>query len=144
MEGADRQELGRMLMTQIVDRRFRVLLDRAEKRKESGFAYYDEEAHGVGPCKLRHADVAEWCDECLLKDLHDALNGGSIIEYVKVSIVTRNGSDIVSIKTDVLPGPTHPYTDPLWLTFECARGSAEAFVAKHFPGVPIVIVKTGR
>lgn len=50
-----------------------------------------------------------------------------------------NLSDHVSLRTD-LPAATWPFTSTLDVSFACAAGMAEEYVAKHWPGIPVEVV----
>lgn len=55
-----------------------------------------------------------------------------------VIIRSAHGPDYVSMMTD-MPSATYPFTAPLDLSFKAAAGTSEAYVAKHFPGIPVQV-----
>lgn len=50
----------------------------------------------------------------------------------------RAGGDHVSLDTD-LPNPSYPYDGTLSISFVCAKGTAEEYVKKHFPKIPVKV-----
>lgn len=62
------------------------------------------------------------------------------LHITKATIVRIGGPDVVYLTTG-LPEAIWPYTDELDLRFYCASGKAEAYLEKHFPGVPVEVIK---
>lgn len=59
----------------------------------------------------------------------------------RISILRQpSGTDTVYVYTD-LPSP-FPYdpSHPHSMKFECTKGTAEAYVKTHFPGIPIEFI----
>lgn len=62
------------------------------------------------------------------------------MKIISIFILHRMGhADYVSLHTD-LPEAMWPFADTLDVTFQCAAGGAEAYVAKHWPGIPVEVV----
>ena len=59
------------------------------------------------------------------------------IKYITVLLTT--GTDRVRIHTS-LPSPFPIYTDPLVIDFDTVHGGAVAYLAEHFPGIPVAVV----
>lgn len=62
------------------------------------------------------------------------------IEVTSCTVIKRSfKTDIVTLKTN-LPTSVYPEYAPLDLQFFCANGEGEAYVATHFPGVPVRVI----
>lgn len=59
--------------------------------------------------------------------------------FSKAVIVRNGGPDTISLVTD-LPEATWPFEETLDLRFICRAGDGEAYLGKHFPGVPVEVV----
>ena len=64
------------------------------------------------------------------------------MNFIKANIVlSGHGADHVSLFTD-LPSSMPAVTDQgLILSFNVARNGAEAYMAKHFPNVPVTVIQ---
>jgi hypothetical protein len=62
------------------------------------------------------------------------------MKLLEVTIVQGTGPDYVSIQTDLpSPCPNFDVTD-LQITFTVAADGGPAYVAEHFPGVPVKLI----
>lgn len=62
------------------------------------------------------------------------------MRVMSITIVEGIGADHIMLETD-LPPATWPYKLAPTVTFEAARDTAEGYVQKTFPGVPVEIVR---
>lgn len=61
------------------------------------------------------------------------------MKIIDAHVVRRSfGTDHVTFKTD-LPSGVHPFEGPEYLELKLARGTAEVYLAKHFPGIPVTV-----
>jgi hypothetical protein len=62
------------------------------------------------------------------------------MRIISILILHRMGhADYVSLRTD-LPEPVWPFKGTLDIRFDCAAGTAEVYVAQHWPEISVEVV----
>lgn len=57
-----------------------------------------------------------------------------------ITLISGQGSDKVSLETN-LPNGIYPYDGKQDVNMTLAKGTGEEYLAKHFPGVAVKVIK---